>query len=166
MRSEFEIKITTKSMYHFLMYHTYHGMSGIVGLVAGIGLIAYYFLDARKGDVNNPWVFLFFGVLFLVYQPWTLYTKAIKQAQLNPVFKQPLHYILTEQNIEVKQGNASNQITWDQIWMVKESGQSILVYTSEKNAFIWVKSQIKEEEDTVRALLKKLVDPKKVKLKK
>ena len=164
MRSEFEINITTKSMYNFLMYHTYRGASGIVGLVAGIGLIAYYFA-ARGGDGRNTWVYLFFGILFLVYQPWTLYTRAVKQARLNPVFRHPLQYVLTEQTIEVHQGESSSQITWDQIYVVRETRQSILVYTNTKNAFIWVKSQMKDQEAAVRDMLTKLVEPKKLKLK-
>lgn len=165
MRSEFDIRISTKNMYHFLMNHTYRGASGIVGLVAGIGLIAYY-LYARGGDGSNVWIYLFFGVLFLVYQPWTLYTQAVKQTKLNPVFKEPLHYVLTEETLEVQQKDASNSISWGDIWKVRETGQSILVYTSQKNAFIWVKKQLGSEEANVRALLAKVVDSRRMKLKK
>lgn len=164
MQSEFSIQVTTKSMYNFLMYHVYHGASGIVSIVAGIALIAYY-LYARNSGGGNTWIFLFFGVLFLVYQPWTLYTKAVQQTKLNPVFKQPLNYILTEQQIEVRQGESANQLTWDQVYMVRENKMSILLYTSNKNAFIWSKNQLKDQELQVRGLLIKMVDPKKLKLK-
>lgn len=163
MRAEFDIKINAMSMYRFLMNHTYRGFSGIFSLIAGAGLVGYY-LYSKDTAVSNPWMYLFFGVLFLVYQPWTLYTKALKQTQLNPVFKQPLHYVLTEEMLEVQQGEASNQIEWDKVWMVRETAQSILVYTGNKNAFIWVKAQLKDEA-AVRELLRKGMDPKRLKLK-
>lgn len=164
MRSEFDIQITTKSMYNFLMYHAYKGTSGLLNILIGIGMIAYYFY-ARGGEGTNTWLFLFFGVLFLVYQPWTLYSRAVKQAKLNPVFKQPLTYVLTEDGIEVRQGESANQITWNQVYTVRENGMSILLYTSNKNAFIWVKSQLKDQESQVREFLAKKVDAKKLKLK-
>ena len=71
MRSEFDIKMTTKAMYNFLMYHTYHTMNGIFSVVAGLALIVFFFVQ-RGGDGQNTWMFLLFGVLFIVYLPWTL----------------------------------------------------------------------------------------------
>ncbi len=164
MKSEFDIKVTVLSMYRFLMNHTYRGLSGAVSLVGGIGLIVLYFA-MRNGGTGNTWLYLFFGGLFLVYLPWTLYSRALKQVKLNPVFKHPLHYVLTEETLEVQQGEASNQIKWENVWMVRETGQSILVYTSQKNAFIWIKDQLGNQEQTVRALLEKVIDPKRLKLK-
>ena len=166
MRIEFDIRISTKNMYHFLMSHCYRGVSGIVGVAAGVGLIAYYLLYAKDAGGGNPWIYLFFGVLFLIYQPWTLYVQAAKQTKLNPVFKEPLHYILTEHTLEVQQASSSNTITWDNVWQVCETGQSILIYTSQKNAFIWVKSQLGDEEQKVRELLHGVITDKRMKLKK
>lgn len=164
MRTEFDMKINTMAMYRFLMNHAYRGMSGLISILAGVGLIAYYFLDGRSSDSSNSWIFLFFGILFLVYQPWTLYSKALKQTKLNPVFKHPLHYVLTEEILEVQQAEASSQIEWDKVWMVRETAQSILVYTGQRNAFIWVKAQMQDEK-TVRTILKKVMDQKRLKLK-
>lgn len=164
MKAEFEIQITTKSMYHFLMYHAYKGLSGLFSIIAGIGLIAYYFMARGQGGTNT-WLFLFFGIVFLVYQPWTLYSKAVKQAKLNPVFKHPLKYVLTEEEIEVRQDESSNQITWDQVYAVQETRMSILVYTNSRNAFIWVKNQIGDQEPQIREILSAKVDTKKLKLK-
>lgn len=165
MRSEFDMKISTKDMYNFLMYHTYHALSGIVSIIAGIGLIVYYILE-HDGDGRNTWVFLFFGILFLVYQPWTLYIQAAKKTKLNPVFKQPLHYIAGETEITVAQEASSDSVDWEHVWKVREDAKSIFVYTSDRNAFIWVKAQLGSEEETVRALIRKMVKPRRVRLKK
>ena len=98
MRTEFDMKINTMAMYRFLMNHTYRGMNGLFSILAGIGLIAYYVLSGKDTGSSNSWIFLVFGVLFLVYQPWTLYSKALKQTKLNPVFKHPLHYVTGQRN--------------------------------------------------------------------
>lgn len=164
MRAEFDMKINTMAMYRFLMNHTYRGFSGLFSIFAGIALIAYYVLCGKDSGSSNPWVFLVFGVLFLVYQPWTLYSKALKQTKLNPVFKHALHYVLTEETLEVQQAEASNQIAWDNVWMVRETAQSFLVYTGQRNAFIWVKAQL-QDENKVRAILEKVIEPKRLKLK-
>lgn len=166
MKSEFDIKITTKEMYSFLLNHTYHQVSGWFGLAAGIGLIVCYFVYAQDAGGNNPWIYLLFGILFLVYQPWTLYKQAVKQTKLNPVFKEPLHYVLNEEGLEVQQAEASNTIGWDDVWKVRETRDSILIYTSQKNAFIWVKRQLGTEEAAVHELLKKVITDKRMKLKK
>lgn len=164
MRSEFDIQITTGSMYDFLMYHSYRQMSGLFSILAGIGMIVYY-LCARDQGGQNTWLFLFFGVLFLIYQPWTLYSKAVKQAKLNPVFKHPLTYILTEEGIEVCQNETSNQISWEQVYKVCENRKSILVYTSNKNAFIWEKNQLNGQEKQIREMLAQNVESRKLKIK-
>ena len=164
MRTEFDMKINTMAMYRFLMNHVYSGLSGWISILTGAGMIAYYFMYGKDSGSSNPWIFLFFGVLFLVYMPWTLYSKAVRQTKLNPVFKHPLHYVLTEETLEVQQAEASNQIEWEKVWMVRETAQSILVYTGKKNAFIWVKSQLQNEKE-VRAILKKVMNPKRLKLK-
>lgn len=162
MKSEFEINITTGSMYRFLMYHMYHSFQGIFSIVAGLGVLTLFlvFRDSRQS-----WIYLLFGILFLVYEPWSLYTRAVKQAKLNPVFKKPLRYLVTDQGVTVNQDEAVNEAPWENICKVRETGRSIYVYTSVRNAFIWEKKQMGKETETVKQLLLTHVDPKKRKLK-
>lgn len=163
MKAEFEIQITTGSMYRFLMYHTYHEMSGRFSIIAGAALLALYFW-ARGGESVNSWIYLLFSVLFFVYQPWTLYTRAVKQAKLNPVFKKPLAYSVSDEGIVVTQGEVSNEAKWESVLKVRETKQSILVYTNPRSAFLWVKAQLGAQEPNVRKLILAHVDAKKVKL--
>lgn len=152
MKAEFEIKITRKAMYRFLMYHAYHSFSGIFSIVAGAALLIYYGIN--RGNGGNTWLYLLFGVLFLVYQPWTLYLNAVKQVGLNPVFKKPLLYRVSREGIEVCQEESANQIGWDKVQKIRESAGSIFVYTGKKNAFIWIRSQMGDQEETVRRLMR------------
>ncbi len=163
MKAKFEIQITTGSMYRFLMYHTYHELSGRFSIIAGFALLALY-VWALRGNGVNSWIYLAFSVLFFAYLPWTLYTRAAKQAKLNPVFKKPLGYFVSDEGIVVTQGKESNEAKWESVLKVRETKQSILVYTNPRSAFVWVKSQMGTQEPAVRKLILAHVDAKKVKL--
>lgn len=152
MKAEFDIKVTQKNMYHFMMYHSYHGFSGIFSIVAGILLLVCYGWQRQIGG-ENSWLYLLFGVLFLVYQPWSLFLGAARQVTQNPVFRNPLHYELDDEGITVRQGESADTISWANVKKVCETSQNILVYTSSKNAFIWAKKQLGDQETTVRELL-------------
>lgn len=152
MKVEFDCKVSKKAMYNFMMYHSYHSFSGIFSIVAGAALLAYFAWNQSQGG-DSEWLFLFFGVLFLVYQPWALFMSASKQVTLNPMFKRPLSYCLSEEGITVRQEETENELPWSGITKVCETSQSILVYTNKKNAFIWVKDQMGAQEPAVRKML-------------
>lgn len=162
MKSEFRIQMTTGAMYRFLLYHTYHKFSGFFSIVLGLVLIGF-FVSPSGRSTQNSLVYLVFGILFLLYEPWTLYTKAAQQTKLNPVFKKPLTYIVTEAGIRVVQEDAANELAWENVYKVRETAQSILIYTNKKNAFIWIKKQMGEEETAVRELIRKHVSAAKCK---
>lgn len=164
MKTEFEIKMTTGSMYRFLVYHAYHSFAGIFSIVAGAGLIGFYFANLQS-SVSNVWIYLLFGLLFLLYEPWTLYTGSVKQVKLNPVYRKPLHYSISEEGIAVQQGDETGQVKWEDVRLVRETSQSILVYTGKKNACIWIKEQLGQKETLVREILKAYVLSDKLKLK-
>lgn len=149
-------------MYRFLLYHIYHSFSGIFSIAAGLGILALFFV---LRDSSQSWIYLLFGILFLVYEPWSLYTRAVKQAKLNPVFKKPLKYTVTEQGITVTQDQTANEAAWESVLRVRETGKSIYVYTSTRNAFIWEKTQMGNETAAVKKLLETHIAPDKRKIK-
>lgn len=163
METEFEVRMTTGSMYRFLMYHAYHSFSGGFSILAGAALLVFYFLRLGKGT-PNVWIYLLFGLLFLLYEPWTLYTASVRQVKLNPVYKHPVHYRVSAEGIAVQQGENTGQVGWESVQRVRETSQSILVYTGKKNACIWIKAQLGESAAPVRELLKKYVPADRLKL--
>ena len=148
-------------MYRFLMYHMYHSFQGIFSSVAGLGILTLFLLFR---DSSQSWIYLLFGILFLVYEPWSLYTRAVKQVKLNSVFKKPLKYSVTDAGITVTQDETVNEAAWENIQKVRETGKSIYVYTSIRNAFIWEKSQMGTETGPAKQLLSEHVDLKNRKL--
>lgn len=163
MNTEFEIKIKTMDMYRFLMYHAYHGASGIFSIMAGLVLIAFFIIRREQSD---SWMYLLFGVLFLVYLPWTLLNRAAQQVKLGTMFKKPLKYMLSEDGLTVQQEAETAEVAWTDVCRVRETGRSILVYTGKKNAFIWVKAQMGDQETMARQILKAHIPEKNLSLKK
>lgn len=153
MEVKFEVKMNTKKMFHFLMYHTYHSVQGPLSLIfaiAGIGICIWTY-----GDVAMNWTILygFFGVLFLVYEPISLYMRAATQVKLNPAFKKPLMYVVNEEGIITMQGEYKAEIQWEDLRTIKESKAYFFCYTSVQNAFIFPKEDFKDERQTAEKLL-------------
>lgn len=181
MKTEFDIKMTVGGMYRFLMHHAYHSFSGIFSIVAGLALIGFYIWNGGGFEMRNLWN-LVFGVLFLLYEPCTLHSRAVRQVKLNFVYKHPLHYTLSEEGIAVRQaklqggmdaelyiesllGPKPTVASWDSVLLVRENAKSIFVYTGKKNACIWPRDQLGAQEAEVREILKKYVPAQRLKLK-
>ena len=86
---ELDVKITSGDLYDFLLRHSYNSVSGLLGAVIGaLGIIV--------GISRQYWIYLILGVVILLYLPWTLFIKSKQQVANNPVFREPLHYMLDE----------------------------------------------------------------------
>ena len=77
MKAKFSIKVTQRNMYNFMMYYAYHGVSGIFSIVAAAALLGLAVWSGTHGG-ENTWLYALFGVLFAVYQPWTLFIHSAK----------------------------------------------------------------------------------------
>ena len=103
---ELDVKITSGDLYDFLLRHSYNSVSGLLGAVIGaLGVIV--------GISRQYWIYLILGVVILLYLPWTLYIKSKQQAVNNPVFKEPLHYVLDENGVTISQGDSSTCQKWE-----------------------------------------------------
>ena len=122
---ELDVKITSGDLYDFLLRHSYNSVSGLLGAVIGA-------LGVVVGISRQYWIYLILGVVILLYLPWTLFIKSKQQVANNPVFREPLHYVLDENGITISQGASS-------------TGRSIIVYTAKNTATIFPKSQMQDK---------------------
>ena len=154
MEVTFKVKMNVRKMFHFLMYHTYHGIQGPLSLLfgaAGIVICIWTY-----GDVAATWSALygFFGILFLIYEPISLYLRAATQVKLNPVFKKPLVYTMDEKGIITMQEEQKAEVSWEQLRKIKESKSYFFCYTSIQNAFIFPKKDFKDQKEKAENLLR------------
>lgn len=155
MTIEFDVQMTTQKMYDYMLYHTFHSFSGIMGEIVGILLIAAFFV------AHKP-LYLVAGIVVVLYLPIALYINAKKQVTLNPVFKTPLHYILDDEGITVHSGDASDSQKWEDMYKVVSSGKSLIIYTNKINACIFPKADLKDKLSDVIEIISTHMDPKRV----
>lgn len=157
MELEFDVKITADALYDYMLRHTYYSASGLIGTIVGALMIVYFF--ARGGVV-----FLIAGVVILLYLPWTLFIKSRQQMAGTPAFREPLHYKLTEEGMEVSQGGEVQTQKWEDMFRAVSTQRSLIVYTSRVNASIFPKKDLGELTPRVIEMISTHMPPAKVKI--
>lgn len=157
MEIEFDVNVTPGVLYDYMLQHTYTSPAGLIGAVAGALMIVAFFSGA--GVLS-----LIAGIVVLVYLPWSLFLKSRQQHLSNPAFKKPLHYKLTEEGIEVSQGEEVQTQKWEDMHRAVSTPKSLILYTSPVNASIFPKKDLGEKAAGVIAIISTHMPPKKVKI--
>lgn len=155
---ELDIKIGAGDLYDYMLMHNYNSPVGIMGSVLGAVML-------MVGLAKSHWIMAIAGVILLLYLPWTLFIKSRQQVLNNPVFKQPLHYVLDENGITISQGETSTSQAWGDMVKAVSTTKSIIIYTSRVNATIFPKNQMGDKKVAVIEVISKNMPPKKVKIK-
>lgn len=154
---ELDIKIKAGDLYDFMLMHSYNSPSGMMGSILG-ALMIIVSLSTKY------WILLVGGIVLLLYLPWVLFIKSRQQVLGNPVFQQPLHYVLDENGITISQGETSTTQSWDDMVKAVSTSRSIIVYTSRVNATIFPKAQLEDKKTGVVEIISTHMPPKKVKI--
>lgn len=157
MELEFDVKITSSALYDYMLYHTYTSLSGIMGTMVGAFILIAFFNTGYT-------IYLIAGVVLLLYLPCSLRLKAKAQALNTPAFKNPLHYRLTEEGIEVSQGEETQMQVWEDLYKAVSTRSSIIVYTSKVSASIFPRKDLKELTPAVIEKISTHMPPDKVKI--
>ncbi len=157
MEVEFDVKMTPGVLYDYLLYHTYNSASGLIGAVVGALMVVAFFMGAGA-------VFLVMGIVILAYLPWTLFIKSKQQFLSNPAFKEPLHYKMTEEGVEVSQKEETQGQKWEDMYKAVSTQRSIILYTSRVNASIFPKKDLGDRLGGVIQMISTHMPPKKVKI--
>ena len=96
MSVKFEVKMTDKIMYDFLLYHTYTHMSGLLGAMIGVIALGMGINYMLSGDSMAAMPAFILVALFLVVTPVSLKGKAKTKVQRTKMFQKPLEYELSK----------------------------------------------------------------------
>ena len=152
---ELDVKIEAGDLYDYLLMHTYHSPSGLLG--SGVGAVALL-VGMARGQV----IFVVAGIVLLCYLPWTLFLKSRQQAVNNPAFRAPLHYKLDETGITISQNDVEQHQEWGHMVKAVSTGHSIIVYTSRVNATIFPKRVLADKKTDVIKMISTHMPPSKV----
>ncbi|MBO4748873.1 MAG: YcxB family protein [Lachnospiraceae bacterium] len=154
---ETDIQVTAADLYDYVLMHTYHGTSGIIGSTAGA-------LFVVAGFLAQKWLLVIAGLVILLYLPITLHAKSKLQWSANEAFQKPLHYVLDENGVTVSQGEVSESQSWDSMVKAVSTPRSIILYTSGRNASIFPKAQLGDQKDALIEVISTHMPPQKVKI--
>lgn len=154
MEQEFDVKINSNVLYDYMLQHNFHTAQGMLGTLVGALLIVAFTM--------NPKVILYliFGVVIILYVPVSLFLKAKAQA-LNPVFKELLHYKMTEEGVTVSQNETEQMQAWETMYKAVSTRTSIILYTSRYNACIFPRKDLGNKQIEVIKMISTHLDPKK-----
>ena len=158
MELEFDVKVNSKVLYDYMLHHTYGSFQGVLGTAVGALMLIGYV-------VTGYVIWLIAGIVLLAYVPWSLFLKSKQQMLNTPAFKHPLHYRMTEEGVEISQGEAKEFQRWEHMYKATSTGKSIILYTSRFHACIFPREDLKENTVTVIEMISKDMSPTKVKIK-
>ena len=149
MQAKFDVNITVKDLYAFLINNTYRKFTGVLWIIFSICCIAVGIYTI--GDIKIASTILLFlgGAFFLILNPILLYSKAKNQVKNNKYFTETLSYTIDEKGIEVSQAGEQANIKWEEMWKAVRFGNIVVVYVTTIRAFILPVECIGDQYNTV-----------------
>ncbi|MDE6313712.1 MAG: YcxB family protein [Lachnospiraceae bacterium] len=163
MKVEFDVKMTEKIMYNFLLHHAYSSITVIVGNIFGI-LVAALGVNMWTTDPGKAIMYIILGILMIGYTPCSLHFNAKKQIMASEVFQKPITYTISEQGLSSSQNGVTTEADWDTMMKVTSTAKSIIIYTGKNKATILPKESMGDKYETVVEMISTHVPAKKVKI--
>lgn len=133
---EVDTKIGTGELYSYLMMHGYSSLSGKIRLILSFLALIMLLLGAGKGDMTKTLILGVVAALYTVINPVMLYMKALRQAKLNPAYKNAMKFGFHEKGVNISFGDNKGMILWDKITKIKKTKKVYALYTDPIHAFL------------------------------
>ena len=155
LQVQFETQVTEQDLMNFKLYHNYHSVGGVAGLLFGI--VALIICVVSVGQVNISYTLMmgFFGLFFTVYTPIGMKLKVKQQMKTVAAFKEPVRYTVTEEKILLQQGAVTEEMLWEDIFKIKCTGKSLVLYITSVRANIIPLRDIGDELDAFLTIAEK-----------
>ena len=164
MSVKFQVQMTDKYMYDFMLYHNYTHASGLTSAIAGVLCFAVFLTKVTDGDMQSSIIWLMCSILMLIINPQNMKSRAKMQVKNTPMYQKPLEYELHDEGITVRQEEAESVITWEEVTKAVSTGKSVLLYLGRVRALIFQKECMSEQYEEVLKIIHTHVSPQKVKI--
>lgn len=161
---KFDVKMTEKAMYDFLLYHTYTKVSGMVGVIFGFLMFLFGVKQVAEGQAETSVFFFFLAFFFLVFTPVILRKRAKEQVKHTSMFQEPIHYELTDKGVAVSQGEQKTLNKWKDFERAVATNQSIILYVTRMRALIFPRKDLGEQYTAAVQVISTHMPPNKVKI--
>lgn len=164
MAVKFEVQMTKKAMFEFMLYSYYTSMAGILNVVLGLLALAGGIKNITEGDYSTAVVFLMFATLLLVGNQINMKVRAGDQVTRTAMFQKPLNYEMNEEGVLVSQDEQSAVNKWEDFRKVISTSRLILMYITKKRAIILPKECLGEQYEAVVKMISTHMPANKVKI--
>lgn len=164
MSVKFEVKMTEKAMYDFLLYHTYTHVNGLLGALIGAAFLVIAGYKGVNGEYDGIVLFVGMGLLMLLMTPLSLRSSARNQVKNTKMFQEPLKYEMTEEGLSVEQNGEKALNPWDEFEKAVSTGHSLILYVTRVRAIILPKDQLGDDYMAAVKMISTHIPPKRVKI--
>lgn len=154
MKINFNVKLTVKEMYLFLLNNAYRKPMGVILFLFGIACYVVAAITFKEMDITSILLLILLGSIYTIIQPIMLWKSANKQIKKNPVYQNELEYSFDEKGITVSQGENTTFKPWEECWKAKNYGSIVVIYISVNNGIILPKSAIGSQYEDFAKLIK------------
>lgn len=144
----FEVRLTAKELWAFSMYHANGGFRGIFNLLFSLAALFLLVFRWRTLMMPNRLLLVVCVLLFTVWQPILLYTKARRQAKA-PVIRDPMSLTFDEKGLRVEQNEQTVEFAWDQMGRMDRMPSMIVLYMDRIHAYLLPRAALGEQEDAL-----------------
>lgn len=150
---ELKVKIRTKDLWQFSMYHTNGGVMGVFNVL--FTAAALFLLITQWGTLSSGYRVLLVAcvLMFPVIQPLMLFQKAARQAKA-PAVQGMMTLCFSGSGLTVMQGEQKAEFTWEQIGRVDKQPTMLVIYMDRVHAYLVPKDQTEAQQEELLALLR------------
>jgi hypothetical protein len=164
MSVKFNVKMTDKYMYDFMLYHNYTHASGLMTAIAGVLCLAVFIQKLMDGEMQACAIWLMCAILFLIISPSSMKAKAKSQVNNTEMFQKPLEYEFTEEGITVRQEEAKAETKWEEVTKAVSTQKSVILYLGRVRALILPKVCMGDQYEEAVKMIHTHISPNKVKI--
>lgn len=164
MSVKFEVKMTDKIMYDFMLYHNYSSIGGLLSAIVGCFALGFGIHDMIVGDALWAMPMFVIAAILVIMPPISMRSKAKMQVKVTPMFKKPLSYEMNEEGVLVSQEELQTLNKWEDFTKAASTNRSIILYLSRVRAIVFPKEALGEQYEEVMKMIHTHIPPKKVKI--
>lgn len=153
----FDVKVRTKDLFGFTMYHAYSGFMGKVWLLFSIFCLAAAVWTWGDVSIQGTAAFVVMGLLFTVVNPLMLYYKCVKRVAKTPEYKSSFCYVLTKNGFSVSQGDQTGKIDWLDLFQIVCTKKAVYLCPDPLHAQIISLEQLGERQEELKEFLRNQV---------
>lgn len=151
-----KVQIKTQDLFRFMFFHSFSKFFGKVILV--LALISVIMLPISFfgfHDMYMTMAFLIIVVMYVIVTPLSWLSQAHRQATMNPVFKNPMLFIVSQEQLQIKQYTGMVELDWGRIAKIKQTRYDYLLYVNQNQAYVLPKKCVHQQQTD---LLNRLFD--------